>query len=216
MVAGAVKDATETWVQVTCLSLSPVAVSEMRTMTGPSVRSLMTSSVRVPETKALVFADAGTPPGVVNMVTALDPKPIGEVFTNDPRVRKLTFTGSTAVGRRLAGAAAGNLKRVSVELGGHAPFVVFPDAEAKFFLDASCRVRAERRHRELLARGEHSDVDEVEREIARRDQADRTRPVSPLCQAPDAVVVNTDGLDAEQVARQLVDHVTTSFPLTFN
>jgi succinate-semialdehyde dehydrogenase/glutarate-semialdehyde dehydrogenase len=76
-----------------------------------------------------VFRDAGTPTGVVNMVTALDPKPIGEVFTTDQRVRKLTFTGSTAVGRHLAGVAAGNLKRVSVELGGHAPFIVFPDAD---------------------------------------------------------------------------------------
>lgn len=76
-----------------------------------------------------IFADAGAPDGVVNMVTALDPKPIGEVFTTDPRVRKLTFTGSTAVGRHLAGVAAGNLKRVSVELGGHAPFLVFPDAD---------------------------------------------------------------------------------------
>ena len=76
-----------------------------------------------------VFIDAGVPAGVINMVTALDPKPIGEVFTTDPRVRKLTFTGSTAVGRHLAGVAAGNLKRVSVELGGHAPFIVFPDAD---------------------------------------------------------------------------------------
>lgn len=76
-----------------------------------------------------VFADAGAPPGVVNLVTAADPVPIGEVFTSDPRVRKLTFTGSTAVGRQLAGAAASNLKRVSVELGGHAPFIVFPDAD---------------------------------------------------------------------------------------
>ncbi len=76
-----------------------------------------------------IFADAGTPAGVVNMVTALDPKPIGEAFTTDPRVRKLTFTGSTAVGKHLAGVAAGNLKRVSVELGGHAPFIVYPDAD---------------------------------------------------------------------------------------
>ena len=76
-----------------------------------------------------LFAEAGFPPGTVNLVTALDPRPIGEVFTSDPRVAKLTFTGSTAVGRQLAGAAAGNLKRVSVELGGHAPFIVFPDAD---------------------------------------------------------------------------------------
>ncbi|MEC9225021.1 MAG: aldehyde dehydrogenase family protein, partial [Actinomycetota bacterium] len=66
-----------------------------------------------------VFIEAGIPAGVINMVTGKDPKPIGEVFTSDPRVRKITFTGSTPVGRMLAGQAAANLKRVSVELGGH-------------------------------------------------------------------------------------------------
>ena len=76
-----------------------------------------------------IFEDAGFPAGVINLVTAADPRPIGEVFTTDPRVRKLTFTGSTAVGRVLAGKAAANLQRVSVELGGHAPFIVFPDAD---------------------------------------------------------------------------------------
>jgi succinate-semialdehyde dehydrogenase/glutarate-semialdehyde dehydrogenase len=76
-----------------------------------------------------IFHEVGVPAGVINLVTALDPVPIGEVFTTDERVRKLTFTGSTAVGRQLASVAAGNLKRVSVELGGHAPFIVFPDAD---------------------------------------------------------------------------------------
>lgn len=76
-----------------------------------------------------IFIEAGFPAGVINLVTAADPAPIGEVFTSDPLVRKIAFTGSTAVGRKLAGAAAGNLKRVSVELGGHAPFIVFPDAD---------------------------------------------------------------------------------------
>ena len=76
-----------------------------------------------------VFHDAGLPPGVVNLVTAADPKPIGEIFTSHTDIQKLTFTGSTAVGKMLAGAAASNLKRVSVELGGHAPFIVFPDAD---------------------------------------------------------------------------------------
>ena len=76
-----------------------------------------------------IFHEAGVPAGVINMVTAQNPVPIGEVFTTDPRVAKLTFTGSTAVGRVLAGAAGANLKRVSVELGGHAPFIVMPDAD---------------------------------------------------------------------------------------
>lgn len=76
-----------------------------------------------------LFEEAGAPAGVVNLVTAADPVPVGEVFTSDRRVRKLTFTGSTEVGRLLAGRATSNLKRVSVELGGHAPFIVFPDAD---------------------------------------------------------------------------------------
>ncbi|CAN5462976.1 NAD-dependent succinate-semialdehyde dehydrogenase [soil metagenome] len=76
-----------------------------------------------------VLHDAGIPAGVVNLVTAADPAPVGEVFTGDHRVRKLTFTGSTAVGRQLAARAAGNLQRVSMELGGHAPVIVFPDAD---------------------------------------------------------------------------------------
>ncbi len=76
-----------------------------------------------------VFVDAGVPDGVINLVTAANPAPIGDVFTSDPRVAKLTFTGSTAVGRKLAGKSAANLQRVSVELGGHAPFIVFPDAD---------------------------------------------------------------------------------------
>jgi len=76
-----------------------------------------------------VLADAGVPPGVMNMVTAKNPVPIGDAFTSDRRIKKLTFTGSTAVGKVLAGKAAGSLQRVSVELGGHAPFIVYPDAD---------------------------------------------------------------------------------------
>ena len=76
------------------------------------------------------LVDAGLPPGVINLVTALDPAPIGDEFVSNPSVRKLTFTGSTAVGKMLAGQAAANMKRVSCELGGHAPFLVFEDADA--------------------------------------------------------------------------------------
>ena len=75
-----------------------------------------------------ILQEAGVPDGVVNLVTASDPKPIGEEFVTNPKVRKLTFTGSTAVGKMLAGKAAANMKRVSCELGGHAPFLVFEDA----------------------------------------------------------------------------------------
>jgi succinate-semialdehyde dehydrogenase/glutarate-semialdehyde dehydrogenase len=76
-----------------------------------------------------IFEDAGFPPGVLNLVTAADPVPVGDEFVSNPKVRKLTFTGSTAVGKMLAGRAAGNMKRVSCELGGHAPFIVLEDAD---------------------------------------------------------------------------------------
>ncbi|MCF8093412.1 MAG: aldehyde dehydrogenase family protein, partial [Desulfotignum sp.] len=76
-----------------------------------------------------LFEQAKFPKGVVNLVTTLDPEPVGEQFVSSPVVRKLTFTGSTKVGKMLAGRAAANMKRISLELGGHAPFVVFDDAD---------------------------------------------------------------------------------------
>jgi acyl-CoA reductase-like NAD-dependent aldehyde dehydrogenase len=72
--------------------------------------------------------EAGLPPGVFNVVTGTA-APIGEVFTNDPDIAKISFTGSTRVGAMLAGQAMGRVKRVSLELGGNAPFIVFDDAD---------------------------------------------------------------------------------------
>ena len=76
-----------------------------------------------------VLEAAGVPPGVVNLVTAQNPAPVGDMLLSDRRVRKLTFTGSTEVGKMIARGAAEQMKRVSLELGGHAPFIVFPDAD---------------------------------------------------------------------------------------
>ncbi|TAN50384.1 MAG: aldehyde dehydrogenase family protein, partial [Rhodospirillales bacterium] len=76
-----------------------------------------------------LFHDAGFPPGVVNLVTASDPAPVGLEMTTNPSVRKITFTGSTQVGKKIASQAAAHVKRVSMELGGHAPFIVCPDAD---------------------------------------------------------------------------------------
>ncbi|OZC37065.1 succinate-semialdehyde dehydrogenase (NADP(+)) [Marinobacter vinifirmus] len=76
-----------------------------------------------------IFEEAGFPPGVINLITVRNPARVGEAFCTDPRVRKLTFTGSTPVGKMLNGLAAANMKRVSMELGGHAPAIVFPDAD---------------------------------------------------------------------------------------
>jgi succinate-semialdehyde dehydrogenase/glutarate-semialdehyde dehydrogenase len=76
-----------------------------------------------------ILAEAGVPAGVANLVTALDPEPIGHAFCTNPLMKKITFTGSTAVGKKLAQDAAPQLKRMSLELGGHAPFIVFDDAD---------------------------------------------------------------------------------------
>jgi succinate-semialdehyde dehydrogenase/glutarate-semialdehyde dehydrogenase len=72
--------------------------------------------------------EAGLPAGVANLIMG----PAGEIaneFVENPVVRKISFTGSTAVGKDLMRAAAGQVKRLSLELGGHAPFIVFPDAD---------------------------------------------------------------------------------------
>jgi succinate-semialdehyde dehydrogenase / glutarate-semialdehyde dehydrogenase len=71
---------------------------------------------------------AGVPPGVVSVVTG-DSKPIGGEITSNPLVRKLSFTGSTAVGKLLMSQCAATVKKVSLELGGNAPFIVFDDAD---------------------------------------------------------------------------------------
>jgi len=76
-----------------------------------------------------ILAEAGLPAGVANLVTTGRPAEVGEPLVTSPAVRKLTFTGSTQVGKLLAGQAAGDMKRLSMELGGHAPFVVFDDAD---------------------------------------------------------------------------------------
>ncbi len=76
-----------------------------------------------------VFEDAGIPPGVVNLVPTSDPVAVGGELVDNPKVRKIAFTGSTEVGKLVAANAARHVKRVSLELGGHAPFIVLDDAD---------------------------------------------------------------------------------------
>jgi succinate-semialdehyde dehydrogenase / glutarate-semialdehyde dehydrogenase len=82
---------------------------------------------------ALVMAElageAGIPDGVFNVVPTSRPADVGGVLTSSETVRKISFTGSTEIGRVLLGQAAGTIKKVSMELGGNAPFIVFDDAD---------------------------------------------------------------------------------------
>lgn len=102
---------------------------------GPALASGCTFiSKPAPQTpfSALALAElasrAGVPAGVFNVVTG-DAEAIGGELTSNPLVRKLSFTGSTAVGKKLLAQCAGTVKKVSMELGGNAPFIVFDDAD---------------------------------------------------------------------------------------
>jgi succinate-semialdehyde dehydrogenase / glutarate-semialdehyde dehydrogenase len=76
-----------------------------------------------------ILADAGLPKGVLNLITASSAGETTGPLISDPRLRKLSFTGSTEVGRKLMEQASQNLLRLSMELGGNAPFIVFEDAD---------------------------------------------------------------------------------------
>src|SRR6202008_819882 len=76
------------------------------------------------------FADAGVPAGVINLVYGV-PSEISEYLIPHPTIRKVSFTGSTKVGKDLAAMAGLHMKRVTMELGGHAPVIVFDDADVE-------------------------------------------------------------------------------------
>jgi succinate-semialdehyde dehydrogenase/glutarate-semialdehyde dehydrogenase len=85
--------------------------------------------------------EAGLPAGVLNVVTCSTPGAVGEVLTTDPRVQMVSFTGSTGVGKTLMGKVASTLKKVALELGGNAPFIVFEDADVAQAADAAVGAR---------------------------------------------------------------------------
>jgi succinate-semialdehyde dehydrogenase/glutarate-semialdehyde dehydrogenase len=103
---------------------------------GPALAAGCTSVVKPASATPLTaveicraVVDAGAPPGVVNLITSRDSGMVAGELMGDPRVRKISFTGSTEVGRELIRRSADGIKRLSLELGGHAPFIVFDDAD---------------------------------------------------------------------------------------
>jgi succinate-semialdehyde dehydrogenase/glutarate-semialdehyde dehydrogenase len=81
--------------------------------------------------------EAGFPPGVLNVITTNHPAKVGKELTSNPLVKKLSFTGSTEVGKRLYAACAPTVKKISLELGGNAPFIVFDDADIDAAIDGA-------------------------------------------------------------------------------
>ncbi len=111
---------------------------------GPAIAAGCTSVVKPAKQTPLcmlamaqVLEQAGLPAGVCNVITAKNSGRLMEPLIRDPRARKISFTGSTLVGRRLVGQAAEQLLRMSMELGGNAPFIVFDDADLDVAVDGA-------------------------------------------------------------------------------
>ena len=123
-----------------CAAITPwnYPVSMLTRKIGPALAAGCTIVLKPAEQTPLcavevfkILDEVGLPPGVVNLVPTSDPVPVAGELLASPIVRKLTFTGSTEVGKMLMAQAAPTMKRVSMELGGHAPFIVYDDADPK-------------------------------------------------------------------------------------
>lgn len=117
---------------------------------------------------AQVLEHAGLPAGVVNVVPTSDPETQSRALLADPRLRKLSFTGSTRVGVHLLEAAARNVLRTSMELGGNAPFIVFEDADLNAAVDAAMLAKFRNIGQACTAANRFLVHDSVADEFARR------------------------------------------------
>jgi succinate-semialdehyde dehydrogenase/glutarate-semialdehyde dehydrogenase len=128
--------------------------------------------------------EAGVPPGVLNIVTASRERAaeVVDVWLDDPRVRKITFTGSTPVGKHLARRSADTLKKLSLELGGNAPFIVFEDADLDAAVDGLMAAKFRNGGQTCVCPNRifvHSDVHDVFVEkLAKRINALKVGPAS--------------------------------------
>jgi succinate-semialdehyde dehydrogenase/glutarate-semialdehyde dehydrogenase len=111
---------------------------------GPALAAGCTSVVKPASATPLtaieivrIMHEAGVPAGVVNLITSRRTAAVADTLFHDSRIRKISFTGSTEVGKDLIRASADQVKRLSLELGGHAPFIVFEDADLEAALDGT-------------------------------------------------------------------------------
>ena len=104
--------------------IAPALAAGCTVVVKPASQTPLTTSLFVQ-----LLEDAGVPAGVVNVINTSTSGPVSEAIIKDPRLRKLSFTGSTSVGQKLLEQAASGVLRTSMELGGNAPFIVFEDAD---------------------------------------------------------------------------------------
>ena len=128
-----------------------------------------------------------------------DPAVTRQVYyvAKEPAVREEMVAHQRAFGKR------GDLVAEGRDMG----TVVFPDADFKFYLDASVQVRARRRYEELLEKGMEVSLEELQAEIEQRDRADMEREVAPLKVAEDAIVVDTSNMTIDEVVEHVMQRV---------
>jgi cytidylate kinase len=152
------------------------------------------------------------PPGATGQRVLLGDEDVSAAIRTPPMslgasavsARPVVRAGLLDLQRRLAAAPE---NRGAVLEGRDIGTVVFPDADAKFFVTASPEVRAGRRHAELAARGDRATLAEVLADQVKRDRDDSERAVAPLKAAPDAVIVDTSGLDLDAVVEAIAGEV---------
>lgn len=158
---------------------------------------------------ASIFEEAGLPPGILNVITTSRSRAVSEPIIEDPRLRKLSFTGSTAVGQTLISQAAKNVLRVSMELGGNAPFLVFADADLDKAVDGAMAAKFRNIGQACTAANrflvEASVAEEFQSRLAERirslkvgDGADESILIGPLID--DRAVAKTEELVASAVS----------------
>ncbi len=159
---------------------------------------------------AQLLQDVGLPDGVVNVITTSTSGPVSDAIIADPRLRKLSFTGSTPVGQQLLQKAAAGVLRTSMELGGNAPFVVFDDADLDKAVDGAIAAKFRNIGQACTAANRfivHRDVaDEFARRVTERVEAFRTGrgteegvTIGPLID--DKAVAKADELVRDAVTR---------------
>jgi succinate-semialdehyde dehydrogenase/glutarate-semialdehyde dehydrogenase len=109
---------------------------------GPAIAAGCTSVVKPAQETPLTaieicraLTDAGAPDGLVSLIVSSQPAMVADQLLGDPRVRKLSFTGSTPVGQKLISRSAEHVTKLSLELGGHAPFIIFDDCDLNAAVD---------------------------------------------------------------------------------
>lgn len=148
--------------------------------------------------------EAGRPDTYLNDVRVEDRIRTMEVSSKVSLIAAIDFVRTAMVAQQQAMGQGGGIVMDGRDIG----TTVFPDAELKVFVTASAQVRAERRYKELTAKGEACNFEEILQNVVERDRIDSTRAVSPLRQADDAVVLDNSNLTIEEQKQWLINLAT--------